>query len=55
MTCIHKNKANKIAEYNLLHDILDSSKHIFKIAMNLLLYMSVWIHRRVEQSLRDFE
>ena len=27
MTCIHKNKVNKIAEYNLLHDILNPSKH----------------------------
>ena len=27
MTCIHQNEANKISEYNLLHDIINPSKH----------------------------
>ena len=26
MTCIHGNKVNKLAEFNLLHDILNSPK-----------------------------
>ena len=27
MTCIHENQVNKIAECNLLHDIINTSKH----------------------------
>ena len=27
MTCIHKNKVNKLAEYNLIHDILNPPKN----------------------------
>ena len=27
MTLIHDNKANKVAKYNLLHDIINLSKH----------------------------
>ena len=26
MTCIHENKVNKLAEFNLIHDILNPSK-----------------------------
>ena len=26
MTCIHDNEVNKIAEYNVLHDIINSPK-----------------------------
>ena len=30
MTCIKRNKLNKLAEYNLLHDILNTPKHTKK-------------------------
>ena len=55
MTCIHYNKVNNIDECNLLHDILNPSKHTkFKIAITLLFYMNVWIQERANQRLKTF-
>ena len=40
MNCIHDNKVNKISQYNLLHDILNPTKH----NKNRNIYYSPIIH-----------
>ena len=53
---IHDNEVNKIAECNLLHDIINPYKRTKdRIFITLILYMDVWIRGRVEKSLRTFE
>ena len=50
------NQVNIIAELNSLHDILNPSKCTKNInSLNILLYVGVWIHGRVEQNLMIFQ
>ena len=56
MNCIHGNKLNKLAEFNLLNEILNPPKLTKKLnTITLLLYKDVWIYERVNQVLRTFE
>ena len=56
MTFIHENKVNKLAGCNLLHDILNPLIHTkMWISITLLYYKYVLIHKRLNQSLNNFE
>ena len=45
MTCMYENEVNKTVEYNLLHNIINHYKYTkIQIAIDLLLYMDLWIH-----------
>ena len=56
MTCIHENEVNKIAECNLLHDILNPSKHTENLNSNYSNIVHACINtQRVEWSLITFE
>ena len=56
MTRIHDEKVNKLAEYNLLHDVINSHK-ITKnvIAIALIFCMDIWITEEVEKILINFK
>ena len=55
MNLIHDNEVNLISDYNLLYDILNTSKYTkIKISIIPLFWMDVWIHVRVNQDLRNF-
>ena len=43
MTSLHENKVNKLAECNLLHDIINTTKH----TKNLKIHYSPIIHEYV--------
>ena len=55
MSCIHGNKVNKLAQCNLLHDILNHPKYTKKTAITILFYKDAWIHKNVKRSLRTFK
>ena len=56
MTCIHDDEVNKLAECNLLHDIINPPKltKIFKIHCSPILHGYINT-RRGRESLRTFE
>ena len=53
MMNIHNNEVKNIAEYNLIHDIINPPKQAKTIiAITLLLYMDVWIPEKVNRGLK---
>ena len=56
MTRIHYDKVNKLAEWNLLHDIINPPKLTKNVRdITLLLYMDILILEEVDRILRTFE
>ena len=48
MDCIHENEVNKIAEFNLLHDIINPSKtHTQNIHHPTILHVCIYGNYRV--------
>ena len=46
MTCIYENRVNKLAECNLLHDVLNPPKRTkIEISTTLLLYKDIYMNK----------
>ena len=54
MTCIHGNKENKLAEWDLLHDILNPTKRTKKNSQYSPIIQGYMNTRRVKDKFKEF-